>query len=138
MLCRCSCFLNLSANCYVCFLWESRWQNFIVTSIGSVTLDETHSQIPVQINNIAETVINTADGKSYTIEGGYLDVGIIDTMKDLWVNFIGAVVFSVIGFFYEKNNEKKNLAGDMRLRPISAAEYEAQEEKVKAAYMING
>lgn len=36
----------------------------------------------------------------YVIEGGYLDVGIIDTMKGLLVNFIGAVVFSIIGYFY--------------------------------------
>jgi hypothetical protein len=33
---------------------------------------------------------------------GYLDIGILDTMKDLFVNFIGAFVFSVIGFFYIK------------------------------------
>ena len=31
-----------------------------------------------------------------------MDIGIIDTMKDLFVNFIGAVVFSITGFFYAK------------------------------------
>ena len=31
--------------------------------------------------------------------GGYLDIGILDTMKDLWVNFIGAVVFSIVAIF---------------------------------------
>ena len=40
------------------------------------------------------------------IEGGYLDIGIIDTMKDLFVNFIGAVVFSILGFFYIHNRDK--------------------------------
>ena len=34
------------------------------------------------------------------MEGGYLDIGIIDTMKDLLVNFLGAMVFSVCGYFY--------------------------------------
>ena len=29
----------------------------------------------------------------------YLDIGLIDTMKDLFVNFIGAAVFSVFGVF---------------------------------------
>ena len=38
--------------------------------------------------------------------GGYLDIGILDTMKDLFVNFIGAVVFSFIGYFYVKNRGK--------------------------------
>ena len=30
--------------------------------------------------------------------GGYLDIGIIDTMHDLFVNLIGAVIFSIIGY----------------------------------------
>lgn len=31
---------------------------------------------------------------------GYLDIGIADTMKDLMVNFIRAMVFSIIGIIY--------------------------------------
>ena len=31
-------------------------------------------------------------------------------MKDLFVNFIGAVVFSVTGFFYAKSKGKKRTA----------------------------
>ena len=31
-------------------------------------------------------------------------------MKDLFVNFIGAVVFSVIGFFYVKSRGKNKFA----------------------------
>ena len=42
--------------------------------------------------------------------GGYIDIGLIETMKDLLVNFIGAVVFSVIGFFYVKSRGKGKLA----------------------------
>ena len=42
--------------------------------------------------------------------GGYIDVGLIDTMKDLIVNFIGAVVFSFIGFFYVKTRGKGKIA----------------------------
>ena len=53
-----------------------------------------------------------AEGKSAkldkvtTIEGGYLDIGLIDTMKDLMVNFIGAVVFSILGFLYIKDRDE--------------------------------
>lgn len=42
--------------------------------------------------------------------GGYLDVGLLDTMKDLAVNFVGAVVFSIIGYFYVKGRGKGRFA----------------------------
>ena len=42
--------------------------------------------------------------------GGYLDIGLYDTMEDLFVNFIGAVTFSVIGYFYIKHLGKGKLA----------------------------
>ena len=47
----------------------------------------------------------TGDGKTEVIEGGYLDIGNIDTMEDLIVNFIGALTFSVLGFFYITNRD---------------------------------
>ena len=37
-------------------------------------------------------------------------LGILDTMKDLAVNFVGAVVFSFIGFFYVKSRGKGRFA----------------------------
>jgi len=41
---------------------------------------------------------------------GYLDIGLYDTMKDMFVNFIGAVVFSIFGFFYAKYTGKNKSA----------------------------
>lgn len=38
--------------------------------------------------------------------GGYLDIGLYDTMADLFVNFIGAVVFSALGFVYIRRRGK--------------------------------
>ena len=61
------------------------------------------------IDNIDKTVIySTENGQivENVIQGGYLDIGIIDTMKDLIVNFIGAIVFSTIGYFYIQNRNK--------------------------------
>ena len=46
-----------------------------------------------------------SDHNELTIIDGYLDIGLIDTMDDLFVNFIGAVVFSILGYFYLKNKE---------------------------------
>lgn len=42
------------------------------------------------------------DMQKDTIYMGMVDIGLIDTMKDLIVNFIGAAVFSVLGYFYIK------------------------------------
>ena len=79
----------------------------IIHTIRSVTLDPAGRNVPYVINNITETAVN---GKELEL-GGYLDIGLIDTMQDLIVNFIGAFVFSVIGFFYVKNRGKGKLAG---------------------------
>ena len=76
----------------------------VVTTISSVMLDPTGGNKRVLIDNIVDTIVVTADGRQISLGlGGYLDVGILDTMKDLFVNFIGAVVFSIIGYFYVKS-----------------------------------
>lgn len=78
----------------------------IIQSISSVELNESRENNPIKIDDIERTEIYSKDGTITTIENGYLDIGIIDTMKDLFVNFIGAVTFSIIGFLYIKNREK--------------------------------
>ena len=60
----------------------------------------------VTIPDIQDVVIN---GESLGL-GGYLDIGIIDTMKDLFVNFIGAVVFSLSGFFFARSKGRRKSA----------------------------
>lgn len=83
----------------------------VVHSISSVMLDPTGKNNRVLIENIVDTIVVTADGRQISLGlGGYLDIGILDTMKDLFVNFIGAVVFSVIGYFYVKTRGKGKFA----------------------------
>lgn len=72
----------------------------MVTDISSVLINPTGLNDEIIIRGIQSTTVTLADGSTHVIEGGYLDIGIIDTMKDLLVNLIGAVVFSVIGYFY--------------------------------------
>lgn len=79
----------------------------VIHVIRSVTLDPAGHNVPYEISGITETAVN---GQELGL-GGYLDIGLIDTMQDLIVNFIGAFVFSVIGFFYVKNRGKGKLAG---------------------------
>ena len=78
----------------------------VVQSITSVMLDPTNSNIPVTIGGITSVAVN---GQELGFDG-YLDIGLYDTMKDLFVNFVGAVVFSTIGYFYIKHRGQGKLA----------------------------
>lgn len=82
----------------------------IVQNISSVKLNEEKENVPVRIKNIQKTEIYLEDGTAFVIDGGYLDIGLIDTMKDLFVNFIGEVTFSIIGYMYVQNREKYKFA----------------------------
>ncbi len=84
-------------------------KDYLYTTVSTVYLNPENENVPVVIKDIKKTVIDgTVDGKSreVTIDGGYLDIGIHDTMKDLIVNFIGALTFSILGLFYIKNRGK--------------------------------
>ena len=78
----------------------------VVHTISSVMLNPSGENAAVTITGIDEVMI---DGTPLGL-GGYLDIGLHDTMKDLFVNLIGAVVFSVIGFFYVKNRGRGSFA----------------------------
>lgn len=78
----------------------------IVHTINSVMLDPTRTQTIVRITDIQDVVVN---GQSLGL-GGYLDIGLLDTMKDLFVNFVGAVIFSIIGYFYVKKRGESGFA----------------------------
>nr|WP_171031668.1 hypothetical protein [[Clostridium] hylemonae] len=102
----------------------------IVHTISSVMLDPAGGNHPEVIENITDAAVN---GQSLGL-GGYLDIGLIDTMKDLLVNFAGAVIFSVIGYFYVKNRGKGKFAKRFipRLKTKDAdflQQAEAEDEK---------
>ena len=88
----------------------------IVHSIGSVMLDPTGGNHTVIIRDITDAAVN---GESLGL-GGYLDIGLNDTMEDLFVNFVGAVVFSVIGYFYVKKRGQGKFASRLIPRPKEA------------------
>lgn len=69
----------------------------VITAIHSGLISGKPNVI-MHIRDITSTVVN---GENLGING-YLDIGLIDTMKDLLVNFVGAVVFDTIGWFYLK------------------------------------
>ena len=85
----------------------------VINTISSVMLNPDGRNVPYVISGIESVTIN---GRELGL-GGYLDIGLIDTMKDLFVNFIGAVVFSVIGYFYVKSRGKSKFAS--RFIPVA-------------------
>lgn len=119
-------FLAITAFCFsmtIGVLWEffecamdqffllDMQKDTVVTAISSVMLDPAGGNHPTAIRNITDVIVVTADGTQHALGlGGYLDIGILDTMKDLFVNFIGAVVFSIIGYFYVKSRGKGRFA----------------------------
>ena len=76
----------------------------IIHTIRSGMLDPTNAQKVVTIGTITEVTVNGTDLGL----GGYLDIGLHDTIKDMFVNFIGALVFSVAGYYYVKNRKKSS------------------------------
>ena len=134
-------FLAITAFCFsmtIGVLWEffealmdhlfllDMQKDTVVHTISSVMLDPAGGNHPTAIHDITDVIVVTADGAQRSLGlGGYLDVGILDTMKDLFVNFIGAVVFSIIGFFYVKSRGKGRFA--RRFIPLVVPSEEEQD-----------
>ena len=88
-------------------------KDWVVQSISTVTLDPERNNNVIEVDGIAYTVLYDESGAALaTVEGGYLDIGIIDTMKDLGVNLLGAAVFSFLGALYIHRRDKYRFAGN--------------------------
>ena len=100
------------------FTFTDMQKDTVVSTISTVDLNRAKENVPVIIKGIENVILTggnlTVDGTgmdSYSLDlGGYLDIGLMDTMKDLIVNFIGAVIFSIIGYFYVKSRGKGKFA----------------------------
>lgn len=86
-----------------CLFATDMQKDTVRTVISYVTLHPAGENTPITIQGIHETILILEDGSRYLFPTkGYLDVGLQDTMKDLLVNMVGAIVFSLFGFFYIK------------------------------------
>ena len=123
-------YLALTAFCFsmtIGVLWEfiefsadrlfllDMQKDTIVSHISSVSLDPTNSNISITVKDIEDVILVTGSGEQPLGLGGFLDIGLYDTMEDLFVNFVGAVVFSVAAFF-ECKSEKRPLTTALTLR----------------------
>lgn len=105
-------------------------KDYYIEEFSSVKLHPEGLNDPVHIENIQDTMIRyqkDGENKEYVIQDGYLDVGIMDTMKDLIVNCIGAIVFSIVGYCYIIGRNRSNLA--QKLIPQLKTQAEIEQEK---------
>ena len=116
---------------YFCdsFFYLDMQKDTIIRNIGTVKLTGELQFIP----NIEKTVMYLADGRTVTVNGGYLDVGINDTMKDLFVNLIGAIAFSIIGYNYIAKRPDTSIAPAFQIRYETPDEKQRIREKLAAA-----
>ena len=111
------------------FLGTDMQKDTVIHAIHSVSLDPTLSNKVVTIPDIQDVVIN---GESLGL-GGYLDIGIIDSMKDLFVNFIGAVVFSLSGFFFARSKGRRKSAAQGFVPSKKTAEQDYLQQALEEA-----
>ncbi|MDD7025606.1 MAG: hypothetical protein PUI46_00670 [Lachnospiraceae bacterium] len=104
----------------------------VIHTISSTYLDPTKQNLRVVISGIEEVMIN---GQPLGV-GGYLDIGLIDTMMDLLVNFVGAIIFAILGYFYMKHQNKSVIMNlvptpqeDHKYEKLEEAERKKQEEQ---------
>lgn len=115
------------------FLGADMQKDTIVSTIGSVVLNEDGTNKVVLVTDIEKTVISgkICGEECGTVVDGYLDIGLHDTMEDMLVNLIGALIFSVIGAIYLKGRGvgKGKIAGAFIPRMLTEQESEELAER---------
>ena len=111
------------------FFGQDMQKDTIVHAFSSVMLDPEGANHPIRVSGIYDVAVN---GQSLGL-GGYLDIGLLDTMKDLFVNFVGAVIFSAVGYIYIRNRGKSSIAARFipRLKKPEADFLEIARERVQ-------
>ncbi len=83
----------------------------IVSKLSSTIIDPSDTNTPVKIENIDKTVYYDQNGDVLlTVDGGYVETGIKDTIGDMFVNLIGSVAFQPFSLLYALNYKKYTFA----------------------------
>ncbi len=111
----------LTASFSVCFsvgvgvLWElfeyaadrilhtDMQKDTLLHALHSVFFSDGTARRVLHIGKIEQSVILAADGQE-TVLFGYLDIGLFDTMNDLVMNLLGAIVFCALLYRYLKGH----------------------------------
>lgn len=77
-----------------------------INEIHSSFLDTNNKRNVISIKNIKYVILYDENGIILNKMNGYLDIGLNDTMQDLFDNAIGSVIFCICGYIYMSNNHK--------------------------------
>ena len=83
-------------------------KDVIIESIHSAYLNP-NGQAPQTVSHIATTLITAGNGAQIAMTG-YLDIGLRDTMQDLFIDFSGALVFCILFCFSKRYSVARALA----------------------------
>ena len=109
-------------------------KDYVITALSSVSLNPDGANVPVMIRDIRATTILWQEGdalRETVVAGGYLDIGLADTMKDLLVNCLGAVVFSLIGVAYLHRRGKGSFVRGLIPRLMTREEMDQRQAKAR-------
>ena len=109
-------------------------KDYVVSSISSVALNPEGANTAVLIRDIRSTTILWREGdilRETVVAGGYLDIGLADTMKDLLVNCLGAIVFSFIGVAYLHRRGKGGFVRGLIPRLMTREEMDQRQAKAR-------
>ena len=111
-------------------------KDYLVPVISSVTLNPEGVNVPIVLQDIRSVTVlyeEAGAAKELVIPGGYLDIGLKDTIKDLLVNCLGAVVFSVIGVVYLRRRGKGGFVRGFIPRLMTREEMDQRQAKARQA-----
>ena len=99
-------------------------EDAMVTDIQSYLLSQSHN-VAVELNDITQTVITYDGGKEWVINGGYMDLGLYDTLNDLLIAAAGTVSIAIVSIisFYKFPKFNKMFIPELvnnRRKPIEA------------------
>ena len=110
---------SISFSLSICVVWEffeysmdnifnlDMQKDTYVYKLNTVKFNKINKLI--KIDNIDHTIIYYKNNNNLKTIKGYLDIGLHDTMKDLFDNIIGGLIYSILAYLYLLNKFK--LAG---------------------------
>ena len=88
------------------YLNKDMQKDRVINTINSKALGNLEENELIKIEDIDKTIIYYDNYKKQYMIDGYLDIGLLDTIKDLFVNFVGAVIFSLLGYLYVRDRDE--------------------------------
>lgn len=110
------------------YFFTDMQKDIIINNVSSVEFNDKFENKSILLKNIYKTKLYDINGNEIaTIYDGYLDIGLYDTIEDLFVNLIGAAVFSVLGYFYIKNKKKyKFIQNFIPIKTVNYKKYQSR------------